>query len=101
MGAAFGPREIGEEQPPFFMPVRYKLLVKCYQDIRNSNRFSRKPMPEEKRLELARRSKEYNIYKYHEVSMIEREANEHVKAQVGAIEACLFLPDYLMEETLN
>ena len=48
------PRDIGEEQPPFYMPARYRLLVKCLQEYRNSNRFSRKPMPDEVRLELAR-----------------------------------------------
>ena len=101
MGANQGPRELGEEQPPFFMPVRYKLFAKCFQEFRNSNRFSRKPMPEEVRLELCKRSREYNMYKHHEVQMIEREANDHVKAQMSALEACLFLPDYLMDETLN
>ncbi len=67
MGGQLGPREIGEEQPPFFMPVRYKLFVKCYQEFRNSNRFSRKPMPDDVRAAYAARSKEYNMYKHHEV----------------------------------
>ena len=66
-GGMITPRDTGEEQPPFFMPARYKLLVKCYQEFRNSNRFSRKPMPDAVRLEFARRSKEYQQYKHHEV----------------------------------
>jgi hypothetical protein len=53
------PRDTGEEQPPFFMPARYKLLVKCYQEARNSNRFSRKPIPDPVKLEFAKKSKEY------------------------------------------
>ena len=59
------------------MPVRYKLLVKCYQEFRNSNRFTRKAMPDAVRLEFARRSKEYNMYKHHEVQMLEKEAALH------------------------
>ena len=49
----FTPKDIGEEQPPFFMPARYKLLLKCYQEARNSNRFTRKPIPEALKLEYA------------------------------------------------
>ena len=30
-GGMITPRDTGEEQPPFFMPARYRLLVKCYQ----------------------------------------------------------------------
>ena len=40
-----GPRDIGEEVPPFFLPARYKLLLKCYQDHRNAHRYARKPIP--------------------------------------------------------
>ena len=95
------PRDIGEEQPPFFMPARYRLLVKCYQEFRNSNRFSRKPMPDDVRIEFARRSKEYQMYKHHEVTMLEKEGTLQLKSHHQALEACLFLPDYLMEETLE
>ena len=100
-GGMVTPRETGEEQPPFFMPVRYKLLVKCYQEFRNSNRFSRKPMPEAVRTEFAKRSKEYQQYKHHEVQMLEKESTLSLKSQLNALEACLFLPDYLMEETFT
>ena len=79
-GGMVTPRDTGEEQPPFFMPARYRLLVKCYQENRNSNRFSRKPMPEELRLDFARRSKEYNMYKHHEVQQLEKEAALTLKA---------------------
>ena len=100
-GGMLTPRDTGEEQPPFFMPARYKLLVKCYQEFRNSNRFSRKPMPEAVRVEFARRSKEYQMYKHYEVQQLEREGALHLQSQLSALEACLFLPDYLMEETLT
>ena len=100
-GGMVTPRETGEEQPPFFMPARYKLLVKCYQEFRNSNRFSRKPMPEAVRVEFAKRSKEYQQYKHYEVSMLEKESTLSLKSQLNALEACLFLPDYLMEETFT
>ena len=73
-GGLLTPRDTGEEQPPFFMPARYRLLVKCYQEFRNSNRFSRKPMPEAVRAEFVKRSKEYNMYKHHEVQMLEKES---------------------------
>ena len=95
------PRDIGEEQPPFFMPMRYRLLVKCLQESRNSNRFSRKPMPDAVRLEYARRAKEYNMYKHLEVTQLEKESALNLKAQLNALDACLFLPDYLMDETLG
>ena len=58
-------------------------------------------MPDEVRIELTKQAKEFNMYKHHEVTMIGKEANLHVKAQVSALEACYFLPDYLMEETMN
>ncbi len=41
------------------------------------------------------------MYKHYEVQMLEREGALHLKSQVTALEACLFLPDYLMEETLT
>ena len=100
-GGQPGPREIGEEQPPFFMPVRYRLLVKCYQESRNSNRFTRKPMPDAVRLEFAKRSKEYQQYKHHEVTLMNKETDVAALTHVKALEACLFLPDYLLEETFN
>ena len=58
-------------------------------------------MPDSVRLELAKRSKEYQMYKHHEVQMLDKEGLLHVKSQLTALEACLFLPDYLMEETFT
>ena len=46
MGSNATPKSRGEELPPFFIPARYKLLYKCLQDVKNTNRFNRKPMPE-------------------------------------------------------
>ena len=58
-------------------------------------------MPEEVRLEFARRSKEFHMYKHHEMQLLEKEAALHLKTQLAAYEACLFLPDYLMDESLT
>ena len=33
--------------------------------------------------------------------MLEHEANEHLKVQLTAMESCLFLPDYLLEEAFS
>lgn len=57
------------------MPARYKLYMKCLLEFRNSNRFTRKPIPEDVKVEFARRSKEYFGYKQHEMRMLEKEAN--------------------------
>ena len=90
-----------EEQPPFFIPARYKLLLKCYQDLRNANRFSRKPMPDKVRQEYITRSKEYNMYKHLEVQRLEQEAALQTKAHWDALLACEFLPDYLHDEAFT
>jgi hypothetical protein len=66
-GGLMTPRDTGEEVPPFFLPARYKLLFKCLQDQRNSNRFTRKPMPEAERANFIAKSKEYSEYKQYEV----------------------------------
>ena len=58
-GGLMTPKDIGEEMPPFFAPIRTKLYMKCVQEFRNSNRFTRKPMPKQVKEEYARRSKEY------------------------------------------
>ena len=92
------PRDINEDQPPFYMPARYKLYIKCLQEFRNSNRFSRKPMPDAVREEFVRRSKEYQAYKQCEQRMLDEEANLYAGTQIKALEAAFFLPDYLMEE---
>ena len=99
--AIITPRDIGEEQLPFFTPMRNKLYFKCIQDIRNNNRFVRKPIPQELKLEYARRSKEYTHYKIAERALIHQELNQILDCQEKAFEACLFLPDYLMEESFE
>ena len=95
------PRDIGEEQLPFFMAMRSKLYFKCLQDLRNSNRFTRKPMPQEIKKEYAQKAKEFYAYKLAEKSILQAEANEIFKSQTKAFESVLFLPDYLMEEALE
>ncbi len=32
---------------------------------------------------------------------MEKESVQHIKSQLSALEACMFLPDYLMEETMT
>ena len=32
---------------------------------------------------------------------MEKETVHHMKSQLSALEACMFLPDYLMEETMT
>lgn len=59
MGGIATPKQTGEELPPFFIPARYKLLFKCLQEKRNSNRFSRKPMPDAVKKEFVEKCKDF------------------------------------------
>lgn len=65
------PKDIGEEQPLFFLPQRTKLFLRIMQDIRNNTRISRKPMPDAVREEYVAKSKEYNMYKQAEMRLME------------------------------
>ena len=58
-------------------------------------------MPEDLKLEFAQKSKEYHAYKVIEKAHIEKETNEQLKIQLKAMDAILFLPDYLLEECLS
>ena len=46
-------KDSGEEIPPFFLPQRYKLLYKIYEDTKNASRLGRKPMPLDVKQKLA------------------------------------------------
>jgi len=47
MGGVKTPKEMGEEQPPFFLPPRYKLMFKVLTQNKNCTRIGRKPMPDD------------------------------------------------------
>ena len=101
MGSAKDPRATGEELPPFFMPQRYKLLFKTIEAQKNSSRIGRKPMPQELKKEFAEHSKEYHAFKNTERAHLDREINAQLKVQITAMDAIIYLPDYLMEECLG
>ena len=101
MGGVKSPKDTGEELPPFFLQPRYKLLYKVMQDHKNCARVARKPIPDAVKLELAKKSKEYHAYKVIEKAHIEQELNQQLKVQLKALDAIVFLPDYLMEECLS
>jgi hypothetical protein len=94
-------KDTTEEIPPFFMPMRYKLLMKVMEDHKNSMRLGRKPMPVEVRTELAKVAKEYSEFKTAEKMYLDLEHSKMNSMQIKAIDAILFLPDYLLEETLS
>lgn len=101
MSGSRNPRDFGEEMPPFFLAPRYKLLYKVLQDQKNAQRVQRKPMPEALRKDFAEQSKAYHQYKLIERAHIEREENEQLQVQIKALDAIVWLPDYLMEECLS
>ena len=59
--------------PQCLTPSRTKLFAQMMQDMRNCNRISRKPMPEELKREFEAKAKEYNEYKTYEHLYIENE----------------------------
>lgn len=67
----------------------------------NAHRFSRKPMPKEVKEEYIKKNKEFYMYKYLEDRLMQDEANEYMRVQLDAYSACLFLPDYLLEESFS
>ena len=52
--------------------------MKILQDIRNNHRISRKPIPDDVRLEFVEKSNEYHAYKLAEVRILEEEYNKHL-----------------------
>ena len=57
--AAKSPAERGEEIPPFFIPARYKLLTKFYEQHKNSRRLQRKPIPKDVQDDFAGKAKAF------------------------------------------
>ena len=55
-------------------------------------------MPEAERAAYISKSKEFSEYKQYEIQQLEAEASKYLKTYVYSLEACLFLPDYLLDE---
>lgn len=92
------PQDRGEEMPPFFQQARAKLLFKCIKDLRNNNRFVRKPMPKAELADYIAKSKDFAMYKQCEKQVMDEEAMAYMKKQMFAYEGLLMLPDYLKAE---
>mmetsp|Transcript_15395 Transcript_15395/g.20864 ORF Transcript_15395/g.20864 Transcript_15395/m.20864 type:complete len:153 (+) Transcript_15395:267-725(+) len=101
MAGAGNIKDSGEEIPPFFMPQRYKLLYKVMEDHKNSSRLGRKPMPMEAKQRLAAAAKEYSEFKTAEKTILDKEKAMQMATSIKAMDAILFLPDYLLEETMS
>jgi len=71
------------------------------EDHKNSSRLGRKPMPLEVKQKLAQVSKAYNEFKTAEKTLIDQERMLQMKTQIKAMDAIIFLPDYLLEETMS
>ena len=63
----------GENPPDFLTPTRVKLYTRMYQDMRNTNRISRKPIPKKLKKELVQKAKEYADFKAYERFHLEKE----------------------------
>ena len=94
-------KDVNMERPPFFIPQRYKLLFQVMQDHKNCHRLGRKPMPAEVRNELGRTLKEYNEFKVAEKTLLDMERAKMLDIQLKAMDATLFMPDYLLQETIS
>ena len=56
------PVEMGETIPPFFIPPRYKLMLKMNEVARNNSRINRKPIPKKKQVAFATEAKDIAQY---------------------------------------
>ena len=71
------------------------------EDHKNSSRLGRKPMPQEVKQKLAQVSKAYNEFKTAEKTLVDTEKMLQMRTQIKAMDAIIFLPDYLLEETMS
>ena len=71
------------------------------EDHKNCSRLGRKPMPLEVKQKLAAISKEYNEFKVAEKTLMDMERAKFVNTQIKAMDAIMYLPDYLLEEALS
>ena len=92
------PHERGEEISPFFLPARYKLILKFMQEHKNSRRLQRKPMPQEKKDWFAEKSKARSMYVQAQVLQVAKEREAFMKAEFQAQIATIWLPEYLQDE---
>jgi TfoX/Sxy family transcriptional regulator of competence genes len=95
------PKETKEEMPSFFLPSRNKLFAQLVTDTHNCKRFARKPIPQAEKDAFTKHAKEYAAYKLAEKTLIDQEEATMTEAQMKALDALIFLPDYLMDETLQ
>lgn len=58
-------------------------------------------MPAEVRNELGRTLKEYNEFKVAEKTLLDMERAKMLDIQLKAMDATLFMPDYLLQETIS
>ena len=87
--------------PPFFLPSRYKLLYQMISDSKNSTRIGRKPIPDELKKEFAAHAKEYAEYKQAQTLRMKEEDKAALQVQLKALDALIFLPDYLYDEATS
>ena len=92
----------GESIPEFFTPARTKLFGKILQERANLHRYSRKPIPLEKKKEMETKFKDFTQYKLHELQyendyelVVKKNQNDNIAPSI------LLLPDYLVQECLN
>ena len=69
----YDPDFSGETPPDFLTPTRMKLFARLYQDMRNNNRITRKPVPAEEKKKLAEKAKEFAEYKAYERYHLQKE----------------------------
>ena len=94
-------KDANMERPPFYIPQRFKLLFQLMQDHKNCHRLGRKPMPNEVKAEMGRVLKEYNEFKVAEKTLLDLERGKMLQVQMKALDAIVFLPDYLIQEAFS
>lgn len=71
LGGIPTPKESGEEMPVFFLPARNKLFFSLIQDMQNSKRYARKPIPQADKDAFSKHAKEYAAYKLAEKTLLD------------------------------
>ena len=69
-------------------------MYKIIQEAKNCSRVGRKPIPDDLKLEFAKKSKEYHAYKQIEKEEIEKEYHAQRISQLKAMDSIIYLPDY-------
>ena len=89
------PNEMGEIQPAFMIPARYKLILKYIQTFKNQHRLARKPIPIENKQQFAQTAKDYALWIQAQRLIMEKEEEALILQQFNTEVACYFLPEYL------